>query len=452
MPRHFSHADNYFPTGTEGLLFTVQGSNTIGAHLAPAWAHAWLQQKGATNVMTQPTSVQNEMFVTGNIQGKNVTIAIHAHGSSTGFIGLLNGSADIAMASRSIKEKEVIALKDYGDMRSFSAENIVAIDGLAVIVNPTNPVDQLPVETVAQIFSGEIKNWREVGGPDRAIRLYARDEQSGTWDTFKNLVFSKRYSLSANAKRFESNDMLSKNVANDPSGIGFVGLASVNTAKALAINDNNTRALKPDVIYVATEDYPLSRRLYLYSPEQIKNPLVDDFIAFAHSRSGQEIVESIGFVSQNPTPLKVEKLNGPDEYRQLTQYAERLSINFRFKENDAALDNKARQDITRITQYIKNNDPSNIKVQLVGFSDTENTNSRADILSRLRASAVKIALFRNGIASEPVLGYGSNVLVANSRGSSRDKNDRVEVWIFDNKPTSLTPRTGQNLVVNIGNL
>jgi len=420
-----------FPSGTDGKLFTVEGSNTVGAKLAPNWVKSWMEAKGATNVSVEPQKNPNEYRVSGTLKNGSIYVDLHAHGSTTGFKGLLVGTADIAMASRGIKSSEVSALSaTYGDMHSLSAEHVVAIDGLAIIANSQNPVDSLSVSQIARIFSGEINNWADVGGANRAISIYARDSESGTWDTFKNLVLAKTYTLSEKAQRFESNDELSDSVSSDAGGIGFVGLASVRKSKAMAINENNTTPLKPEVIYVATEDYALSRRLYMYTPEQPRNTFVTDFIEYAHGEAGQTIVEKIGFISQNPIKSKVAELEGPKEYQQLARYAERLSVNFRFKAGASSLDNKAKKDIIRLTNYLKSNKLDKLKIQLVGFSDSEDSDNRAEVLSRLRASAVKIALFRNGIKSEPVLGYGSDLLVANSNGSGSGKNSRVEVWLY----------------------
>ncbi|TVZ38057.1 phosphate transport system substrate-binding protein [Alteromonadaceae bacterium 2753L.S.0a.02] len=422
-----------FNPETEGKLFTLQGSNTVGARLAPTWAERWLAAKGATGVHIEPLANENEYRVMGRNGLRPVYVDIHAHGSTTGFKGLLAKTADIAMASRPIKMQEVEALKkDNGDMLSFSAEHVVAIDGLAVIVHPSNRISSLSVGHIQKIFSGQIKNWIEIGGPNRPIHVYARDDKSGTYDTFKSLVLKKTHKLIGNAKRFESNDELSDTVSSDASGIGFVGLASVRSSKALAISEDRTKPLLPKTIHVATEDYPLSRRLFMYTPEVVENNFIKEFITFAHSDAGQAVVEEIGFISQNPVSLKVADLIGPNEYQQLSDYAERLSVNFRFQPGQADLDNKALHDVLRLVKYVnESNAGSPVQIQLVGFSNTEESETRADVLSKLRASAVKIELFRYGLNTAPIMGFGSEILVANNEGNAGIKNERVEVWVFN---------------------
>lgn len=418
-----------FDRSLAGHLFTISGSNTVGASLAPSWAKTFLEQKGATRVRIDPLPTRNEFRVQGYNGNRALYIDIHAHGSSTGFVSLEQGQAAVAMSSRAIKNDEHALLAKLADFRHHSSEHIVAIDGLAVIVNRENSVNRLSVEEIARIFAGEIKNWQQLGGINGPINVYARDQNSGTWDTFDHLVLRGQHNLIAHAPRFESNDTLSDRVASDLNGIGFVGLASLRNAKALAIGDGKTTAIKPEHIYVATEDYPLSRRLYLYTPSTPFNALAQEFVNFAQGEIGQGIVEQVGFVSQNPMPMHVSVSNGPQFYQELSKQARRMSVNFRFQPGDAKLDNKARRDVRRLAEYLQQQDQS-LRIQLVGFSNKKEDPSLATVLSQLRATAVKMELFRHNILTESVEGYGAERPVADTWGTSGTKNDRVEVWVY----------------------
>ena len=428
-----AESEDALPYSTQGRLFTMAGSNTVGAHLAPAWAKAYLEAKGLQGVFVEPLPAANEYRIKGRNGTRMVFIDIQAHGSSTGFAGLKANNADIALSSRPIKTAEARLFDVAGGMQASTAEHVVAIDGLAVVVHPNNPLSSMTVDNIAQIFAGKIVNWKALGGPNKPISVYARDDKSGTYDTFKSLVLRKNTQLSARAKRFESNDALSDAVANDIGGIGFVGLASVRNAKALAVSDDNTVALKPEVLFVATEDYPLSRRLFMYTPGESSVPFVEDFIAFAQGQAGQNIVETIGFVSQNPKGLVVKVEEGPERYQELATIMQRLSVNFRFQPGRADLDNKALQDVERLARYVqalKAENSENLNIQLVGFSNVESTDKRAQVLSRLRATAVKSALYRFNVQTESVIGFGDSMRVANAAGTASAKNERVEVWIF----------------------
>src|SRR5690606_21077080 len=123
---------------------------------------------------------------------------------------------------------------------------VVALDGLAIIVHPDNPVTRLDIDSIRALFAGDIRNWRQVGGRNAPVRLAARDDKSGTYETFRMLVLGNA-SLAADAQRFESTDELAHRVASDPDAIGFVGLGGVGGARTLAIGDAETPPLHPEV-------------------------------------------------------------------------------------------------------------------------------------------------------------------------------------------------------------
>ena len=138
-----------------------------------------------------------------NGAGRKITVTIAAHGSGTGFTAIGQGSAELAASSRPIKDSESASLSSLGNMKSRDAEQVIAIDGLAIVLHPSNPIDALSTLQLAQIFSGEVSDWSQLGGRPGAINLYARDDNSGTFDTFKELVLGANgKQLSAKAKRF----------------------------------------------------------------------------------------------------------------------------------------------------------------------------------------------------------------------------------------------------------
>ncbi|MGK0441968.1 MAG: phosphate transport system substrate-binding protein [Pseudohongiellaceae bacterium] len=419
----------------EHYLFKIAGSNTVGAHLAPACAVDYLTSKGMANVRIKNTAITNEKIITGiNSKGIEQKIFIAAHGSSTGFKALRDSTADLAISSRPIKDKEVDALAHLGDLRSRKSEHTVAIDGLAILVHPSNPVQQLSVQQVAKIFSGQIENWQELGGLDLPIKLYARDNKSGTWDTFKNLVLAKKYRLADKALRFESNDTLSDNVAANPAGIGFTGLASVRQAKLLAISDDNTQPLIPKRLTVATEDYPLSRRLYFYQPQASivgQNQWLQGYVDHCLSALGQKIVDKVGFVTQNIIAVNQPLYNNaPESYKRLSHKAKRLSVNFRFNIGSSQLDNKAVKDLERVASFLSTPENKNKNVYLVGFTDA-NKQQRYDLLiARFRALSVHAKLMSKKVSIFKTLSLGSFMPIASSQNSiAKSKNSRVEIWL-----------------------
>jgi phosphate transport system substrate-binding protein len=223
------------PPADGSPVLRIHGSNTVGAKLAPMLIAGLFEAQGLGSVRIVPAGRENEQRVTAiDGSGRTIHALVAAHGTGTGFAGLKDGSAELAAASRPIKDSEFNRLAALGDLRSVQAEQIIAIDGLAIIVHPNNRIASLSVEQVAALFAGEIKNWQELGGDNIAVELHARDDQSGTYDTFKELVLgTQSKTLDAGAARYESNDQLSKTVSSRPGAIGFVGLASVGDSKAV---------------------------------------------------------------------------------------------------------------------------------------------------------------------------------------------------------------------------
>ncbi len=411
----------------------IQGSNTVGSALAPALVEGLLSARGATAVQRQPGAAANEQVVRAlDSRGQPIRIEIAAHGTRTGFRALGDGRADIASASRPISLQEAAQLGGLGDLRSAASEQVIGLDGVAIILHPDNPLEHLSLEQLAQVFAGTVQRWEQLGVPGGDIHLYARDERSGTFETFDSLVLQpQQQHLASQAKRFESADALVAQVLADPHGIGFSGLGSLHGARALAIAAGDAPALAPSRDLIASEDYPLSRRLYFYLPAR-PTPYAQALADFAQSAAGQAIVAAQGFVAQQiqavPVPVQAEQ---PPYYRTLAGAAERLNVSFRFQPDSARLDNKALRDVQRVASYLREAGKLQGSVVLVGFGDSKDTPGRAALLSRLRAMAVRRELARLGVQAQQVMGMGDALPVAgNAQVQERLRNRRVEVWVY----------------------
>lgn len=422
-------------SGNSGtVILRISGSNTIGAALGPALAEEFLRQRaGATNVKTVPGDKEDEVQVQGIFPGESSpkTIEIHAHGSATAFQDLSKQLCDVGMASRRVKPEEASSLATLGDMTSPAAEHVLGLDGIAVIVSKGNSVQSLTKEQIARVFAGEIADWSRLGSPAGAINVYARDDKSGTYDTFKALVLgSKR--LVASAKRFEDSRELSDAVSKDPNGIGFIGLPYVLDAKAVAVSETDTRPFLPNHFTVSTEDYALSRRLFLYTAANPTNDVARKFVSFALSPQGQEIVERIGFVGQNVSPVvsRAVPSDAPERYKQLTTGASRLSLDFRFRTGSSELDNKALADLDRVVTFLTDLHYSGQNILLLGFADSTGASQTNEALSKNRANVVAQQFQERGLNAFAVVGFGPQLPVAsNGTPEGRDKNRRVEIWV-----------------------
>jgi len=418
---------------SDRIVLKIHGSNTIGAQLGPNLAADFFKAQGATGVKIVPATA-DAYTIEGVLPGDTSPkfIEIQAHGSATGFADLKAGTCDIGMASRPIKADEAKALAGigYGEMTAASSEHVLGVDGIAVIVNPANPITALTKEQIAQIFTGTVTDWSAVHGSHGTINIYARDDKSGTYDTFKTLVLGST-PLVPTARRIEDSRELSDRVASDPQGIGFIGLPYIKDAKAIAVSDNGTRTLMPNRLTVATEDYLLSRRLFLYTPAVPANALTRKFVDFALSKQGQEVVESNGFVGQNvQTTSSSISGDAPGEYRKLTQSAQRMSLNFRFLPGSSTLDNKAITDLDRVVSFLVDTHYAGQKVMLFGFSDSNGTKQSNDALSKERARVVAQQFSQRGVSPEIVTGFGSELPIAsNTSEDGRSRNRRVEIWL-----------------------
>jgi phosphate transport system substrate-binding protein len=414
------------------IILRLSGSNTIGETLMPAMAEAFFKSRGASGVHTVDGNKPQEKIVLGTLPGDGFpsSIQVTAHGSATAFTSLADKSCDIGMSSRRVKSEEVSKLASLGNMLAPASEHVVGLDGIAVIVNASNPVNELSKDDIMRIFTGESANWPKSGSSHGGPNIYARDDKSGTYDTFKSLVLAGK-PLASNARRFENSDELSDAVVHDPNGIGFIGLPFVHSAKPVAISEKGTRALLPTRLTIATEDYSLSRRLYLYTPASSANQFTRAFIDFALSKQGQEVVAANGFIAQNiATASQVASETAPAEYKRLTRNAERFSLNFRFQTGQTLQDNKAQVDMDRVVALISDRGALGSKIMLLGFADSMGTPGANRALSLSRARIIENQLIQRGIKPAVVQGFGSELPVAsNDTVDGREKNRRVEIWI-----------------------
>ena len=415
------------------VVLHIHGSNTIGAKLIPALIAEFLKAQGASSVQNKPGKDPEEMKIEGTLAGEVKAVEIQAHGSATAFQGLLAGECELGMASRQIKPEEATAMANagLGDLHSSSNEHVLGLDGIAILVNKDNPIASITKEQLAGVFSGKFTDWQDLGGSPGPIHLYARDAKSGTFDTFKSLVLDK-LDLAATAKRFEDSNELSDAVAGDAAGIGFVGLPFIGEAKALAVSEAGTAPFIASRFTVATEDYLLSRRLFLYTASASRNnPWLKKFLAFALSDEGQAVVQAQGFVKQT---LDVQRFaapaNAPQDYVEATKDADRLSLNLRFRPGSTQLDNKALRDMDRIINVLAQPRFQGKSLLLLGFADSAGPEAANLKISKDRAQLVAKEFALRGFSAVEVKGMGSALPVAsNETENGKEKNRRVEVWV-----------------------
>jgi len=433
--------------------FGIHGSNTIGAELMPRLIEAYARWHGVRISVANGAPDETRFKLIGTDGRTAADIDLKAHGSGTATPGLVSGEALIGMASRPLNAAELAQLEDHGvpDMRRPGSEHVVALDGIIVIVSPANPVSQLSLQQVQGIFAGAISDWSQVGGAPGRINVYARDSRSGTFDTFKTLVLDPgKRDIAPDARRFESSPELSDLVAKDPRGIGFIGFAYGRSAKALALTNDCGMVFFPDVFGVKTEEYPLSRRLFLYTPSLgsfAPQSVAAGFIEYALSLKAQPVIRDAGFIDQALDQSNVQSTRvassrppaapdpAPAALMRDIAGTSRVSTTLRFRANSTILDNKALNDVDVLAQFLRflRESKSRRRLVLAGFSDTEGSAAKNVALSLERAGVVRQALVRKDPHNADVIdirGYGPTLPVAcNDTEAGRDKNRRVEVWL-----------------------
>jgi phosphate transport system substrate-binding protein len=414
-------------------MLCLAGANTIGVNLAPSLAEAFLKQIGATQVKVVPSSTSGVSTVQGLLPGATSSSRIEIDGRANwvAFDRLADGSCDIGMSARRISQDEITKLPFMGDMTSPSNEHVLALDGIAILVNKENRVSSLSMQQLAGIFSGAITDWSRVSGEKGSIVLYAPFAKSATEDGFKSLVMGDA-TLSPNIKRQKDMASVSSAVAADSKGIGFVGSGFMGSARPVPISERGTSALLPNRMTIATEDYALTRRMYLYTAANPANRYVASFVQFAQSNKGQELVASAGFIPQNVVAENkvTTAQSAPPEYTRLTRGAGRLSLDFRFLPSAAALDDKAITDINRVVDFVGDMGYGGNNILLFGFADSTGNSETNWQLSQQRAQAVADQFIQRGLKPGLVRGFGGYLPVAsNDTPEGRQKNRRVEIWL-----------------------
>lgn len=224
----------------------------------------------------------------------SATITVTGGGSGVGLSSLIAGTTDIAQASRKIKFSEKQKLQENGKT---AKEVIIAYDALAVVVHPTNKVSQLTREQLEGIFTGKIKNWKEVGGDDMKIIPYARETSSGTYEFFRESVLKNKNFMNG-IMSMPATGAIIQSVSQTKGAIGYVGLAYLNKdVKALkASYDQGRTYIQPSVANAKNKTYPIVRPLYYYY-EAKSETKVKPFIDYILSTDGQKIVSEIGFIT-----------------------------------------------------------------------------------------------------------------------------------------------------------
>jgi phosphate transport system substrate-binding protein len=247
---------------------TVKGSDTL-VILAQKWAEVYMGTK------------------------PEVKIQVTGGGTGTGFAALQNQTTDLCDASRQIRAAEIAECIKAFNRRP--TEYKVALDGLTVYTHESNPVNELTIEQVRLIFTGKIKNWKQVGGEDLPISLYSRENNSGTYEFFKENVLLG-YDFAASAQTMPGTAGVLEAVSKDKRAVGYGGAAYGKGAKHLKIKkDDNSPAVEVNEETVLKQTYPIWRYLYIYVIPAIDRGEISAYLNWIRSDDGQKVVKEVGY-------------------------------------------------------------------------------------------------------------------------------------------------------------
>ena len=464
---------------SEETILSCCGSSTLSGRLAPELARLYLKHLGADEVRVVPGAVADDVTVQGIFYATREIRAIEITGQGTpaGFMALKDGGCDVAMATHRLSPVDA---RSFGEgVLTEESENRLGMDAVSVVVHRDNPVKSLSVEEIGKIFSGEITNWEQVGGPSAPIKVFALSEDFGTRRFFES-VFLGRRELAPAARVVDVHALLSEQVAQELWGIGFCSITLAGRCREMAVRrDPGSEGVLPTAEAIRSLTYPASRSVYVYYRANSKNVYARDFVRLSLSDVGQAVVEQYGFVNLGriagsasaeshvsqtaqssapsifrpgaPSVLKAPAISGPlpplvqidgevvtekmrksvlQEYLDAIYGAEHLPFTLRFQPSSLELDRQAVQDVERVAAMMKKPANAAKAVILVGFSDSVGAYESNLAVARKRAEAVAESLQKKGVRNVIVLAAGEEAAVEpNESRIGRERNRRVEIWL-----------------------
>src|SRR5262249_40255605 len=258
--------------------------------------------------------------------------------------------------------EENAKLSSLGDLTQASSDRVVGLDGVAIVSQADNPLDSLDLDQLAQVFSGAVHDWSEVpGGGSGPISVFARDEKSGTWETFRDKVL-KPHNVDLHAtKRFEDSNELASTVRDTRGAIGFIGMPYAKNLKNLGVSYRGMSPLMATPLTVRLHTYPIWRRLHLYVPTAAP-PAAKEFAEFALSSKANDLIEKDAFVSLSPEPTQVKV---PAQYPPAAQGAE-VIYNLFFRTGRSELEPEALDNLNRVVELLNRPENHDAKILLFG--------------------------------------------------------------------------------------
>jgi len=438
--------------------------------MVPPLANAWVRSMRLPGLRTEQGSdpMEYALLAEGAEATRRIRLEVKAQGTGVGGEPLMRGQSDVWMTARPIRESDLEVLRKrnvpnvvpLADLQVARTENLLALGAIAVITSPTNPVRQLSLAQMKDIFQGRVTNWSQVGGPDMPISVHVPDAGLSSFGAVCEIVMgignAQQCSQSLakqSAPPYKLLEDLADAVSGNPGAIGWVTLGTTRGARAMAIATECGGRVEADAFFVKADEYPLTRRYFVYTnPTRPPSAPAQDFLRFALSKDGQSVLRSAGVVDLLPgrasegyvadrLDTATNALDGgrtrvrPSDARafeEATQNATRLSITFRFVSGTDNLDTRAEADIERLAQMMKEPDYARTQLVLIGFSAARGDYAANRELSQDRARAVRDRLIQQlGVRDAVSVGVGPAAPVAcnGDNAAQAAMNQRVEASV-----------------------
>lgn len=435
----------------------ISGAPEIGRLLLPALIEAFAAKNA---LKSERVTESDEKFnITLTRKSDEATLArffIHISSSSEGFADLLADQTDIVMSTREInpQERKLAREAGMGDMTQLGRARVLALDALVAIVSNQNPVEDISVLQLSEIYSGKLNNWKTLGPQEAEITPYLRDLETGSGAVaLQRLLLNKGQTAGSETRFSTDNFDLSQRVSVDPFGIGLVGRSATLDTKILTLTGPCGRSLRPTRRNVKTEDYPLTTPFFLYLPARRLPKIMREFLSYTRSPAAQLVIRRAGFVDQAPEEIGIDfqgdrlanaiSVSGEEISLETTRamigelrHMRRLTTSFRFETGSVRLDAQSRSNVEQLASALEAGIYDGKSLVFVGFSDGEGAAAANLEISRRRADVVRSAVEKAAETADftqldvSVQAYGEAMPMAcDDTEWGRQVNRRVEVWI-----------------------
>tara|TARA_R110000822_G_scaffold189160_4_gene328230 strand:+ start:1472 stop:3034 length:1563 start_codon:yes stop_codon:yes gene_type:complete len=435
----------------------LSGSATMGRVLMPALIDAFAARNGYRAVKDDETENRFTYRLEDEKTGQTVArFLFSASNADEGFADLLADEADIVMSLREMRPQERLLAREagLGDMNGTNRSRVLALDAVVPVVSVSNPIRSISPLMLAQVFSGQISNWKTLGGPDAPIDLHLPDDSSGLAQAIYDQVMRPaRVDFAQSITRHNDLAELAAAVEKDSLSIGVTSYAEQQNTAILTLSGSCGFSLDVSRLSIKTEDYPLTAPMFLYFPARRLPQIAREFLSFTRSPNAQLVIRRAGFVDQTAEEIAVEEqgnrfanaitVAGPeislDELQKMTATLTpmaRLTTSFRFEAGSVRLDAQSRSNVQQLARALEIGQYDTRRLLFVGFSDGKGAAFANREIALRRAEAVRQAVITAAITVNldrvvlDIDAFGEAMPMAcDDSAWGRQANRRVEVWV-----------------------